>query len=279
MDSKRNRMKNIDPQLLLMIDFVKSLGLRVNTGTKARGHQGFFMHNRIDISSVISDERKKEVLVHEFAHYIHHKIEPNVIQNHGSLKVLFQFEDVKILEKELFEVTRFVDRNTALQRLYTKREEALNEIKQLDKQIKLHYPEFKRSYPFKPFDSALKKTDAVYLLKYDRVKVKTGFFKSTQEYSVKTFEKDFPQFNEHIKTYVLLKSQQRLLKRISSRIGRLNRYYKRPSELFARFVQGLYADKSFVGQIAPNAFYQFNKLLNEGYYYELGDFLEILNSH
>ena len=36
-----------------LIRYFKSLGLTVHTGTKARGHQGFFLNNRIDISKNI----------------------------------------------------------------------------------------------------------------------------------------------------------------------------------------------------------------------------------
>lgn len=35
-----------------LIRYFKSLGLTVHTGTKARGHQGFFLNNRIDISKI-----------------------------------------------------------------------------------------------------------------------------------------------------------------------------------------------------------------------------------
>ena len=33
-----------------LIKYFQSLGLTVHTTTKARGHQGFFLKNRIDIS-------------------------------------------------------------------------------------------------------------------------------------------------------------------------------------------------------------------------------------
>ena len=36
-----------------MVVYIRSLGLTVNTTTKARGHQGFFLKNRIDISANI----------------------------------------------------------------------------------------------------------------------------------------------------------------------------------------------------------------------------------
>ena len=40
-----------------LIKYLKSLGLEVHTSTKARGHQGFYLKNRIDISKNISPEK------------------------------------------------------------------------------------------------------------------------------------------------------------------------------------------------------------------------------
>lgn len=257
-----------------MIRFVEKLGINVNTNTKARGHQGFFMKNRIDISALLDTERKKQVLVHEFAHYIHYRLEEDVIRNHGTLEKLFYTQDVKTIEKELFTVTKHIDKNSALTRLNSQKDKVLGEIKLLDGKIKAKYPDFKRSYPFKIFDGPLKKSEAKYLLKYDRVKVKTPFLMRTKEYSVQNFSIDFPQFDETFETYILLKSQQRLLKRVSSRINRLNRYYKRPSELFARFIEGLYADSDFVFEHAPDSCERFFELLENNYYLELKSFIK-----
>ena len=39
-----------------LIKYLESLGLRVNTTTKARGHLGFFMKNRIDKEIVVNDD-------------------------------------------------------------------------------------------------------------------------------------------------------------------------------------------------------------------------------
>ena len=56
-----------------LIKYFRSLGIIVHTGTKARGHQGFFLKNRIDISKNIPENRVIPTLLHEFAHYIHYK--------------------------------------------------------------------------------------------------------------------------------------------------------------------------------------------------------------
>ena len=77
----------------ILVKFVKDCGISVNTGTRARGHQGFFLKNRIDISASIPYKRKIEVLIHEFTHYIHAKIDPEVFKNHGTLESLFPGAD------------------------------------------------------------------------------------------------------------------------------------------------------------------------------------------
>lgn len=257
-----------------MLNFVRSVGIVVNTNTRARGHQGFFMNKRIDISSILTPERKKEVLVHEFAHFIHSKLEPDVIKSHGSLSVLFNTNDVGLIEKELYELNRVFDKSSAFSNLILQKEFRLEKIKELDKKIKQTYPDFRRSYPFKKFENLLKKTDAKYLLKYDRVKVRTPFLRRIKVYSVETFREDFPQFDENIENYIILKAHQRVLKRVSLRLSRLNNYYKRPSELFARFVQNLYKDRHLTVQVAPNTYTRFRELLENGYYYNLKEFID-----
>ena len=72
-----------------LIDYFKSLGIDIHTSTKARGHQGFFLDGRIDISKNLPKEKVIPTLLHEFAHYIHSKLEKNTSKTGGSLKVLF----------------------------------------------------------------------------------------------------------------------------------------------------------------------------------------------
>ena len=79
--------------------FLRSLGITVNTKTKARGHQGFYLKNRIDISANIDYKRKIEVLIHEFTHYIHSKIDTDIHKTHGTLDKLFPNADIKKLRK------------------------------------------------------------------------------------------------------------------------------------------------------------------------------------
>ena len=51
-----------------LIKYFKSLGIDVHTTTKARGHQGFFLKNRIDISKNVPQNKLVQTLLHEFAH-------------------------------------------------------------------------------------------------------------------------------------------------------------------------------------------------------------------
>lgn len=256
-----------------MIEFIENLGLKVNTKTKARGHQGFFLKNRIDISSSLSNKRKIEVLIHEFTHYIHAKLDPLALKNQADLSVLFPKSDIKKIENELYQVTRFLEKNKAISKLDEQREETLKNIKYYDSLIKKEYPDFKRSYPCKSFEKEIKKTDAKYLLKYDRVQVKAMFLGKTSYYAVKNIDEDFPYLKSVYKNYIILKSHQRMLKRISGRINRLNKYYKKPTELFARFVEALFIDTAAVSDIAPHAYLVFCRELSENKYLELADFI------
>lgn len=256
-----------------MVVYLRSLGLVVNTNTKARGHQGFFLNNRIDISTSLSDKRKIEVLIHEFAHFIHFQIDDNVFKNHGSLENLFCNSDIKKIEDELYAVTRFVDSNKTYKTLERYKYSIGAEIKVLDKQIKAFYPDFKRSYSYSAIESKIKKTDAKYLLKYDRVLVKTMFLGRNHLYAIKNLDEDFPSLDDISKVYIKLKSKQRALKRISTKINRLERYYRRPTELFARFVEGLFIDTNKVTELAPYTYLVFCRELSQNKYLYLTDFI------
>ena len=95
-----------------LITYLKNIGLEVHTSTKARGHQGFYIKNRIDISKNIPKERIIPTLLHEFAHYIHSELEPFMARTGGTLQKLFNTENTSIYEKELLLVTNYVDKNS-----------------------------------------------------------------------------------------------------------------------------------------------------------------------
>ncbi len=259
----------------MLIKYFKTLGLVVHTTTKARGHQGFFLKNRIDISKNVKENRIIPTLLHEFAHYIHYKIEPNMNRTGGTLKALFCSDEYL---EELIKVTNFVDENSLCIRLYEHKDRVKTKIKEQDEIIKKYYPKFQRSKKFKEFDKYIRKSNARYLLKYDRVKlIEGGFFKRTVKlYTIDNIENDFTDMPKAFAAYIRLKSYQKKQSRISSRINKYKKYYEQPCELFARLVEGIYLDVEWVEAIAPNVTAKFFDLLNDGYYLELENVFNML---
>jgi len=265
----------------------------VYTNTKARGHQGFFLNNRIDISKNTKEDRVVPTLLHEFAHFIHNKIEPNMAKTGGSLFVLFNADDklfnsstyplfdLSTTKKELMLVTHFVDENSLCHRLHVHKDQIKKKIKSLEEIIKQDYPEFMRSKKFKEFDKYIKKSKARYLLRYDRIKFVApsllGLFKKFEVYTIDNLEKDFPEIPPAFCAYIRLKSAQKKQARNSKRINHLNKYYSKPTELFARLIEGLYLDPIKTQSLAPNATKRFFELLEIGYYYELKDVFQLLS--
>ncbi|MBR1908209.1 hypothetical protein IJ818_04665 [bacterium] len=265
-----NRIKTI-------IEYIEKQGIKVNTNTKARGHQGFFINGRIDISKNTPENRVIPTLLHEFSHYIHSLIEPSIAKTGGDLKILFNEEnDCSKIFEELVKVTNFVDENSLHKKLSYHQEQIKNKIKELDKEIKKEYPNFQRSKKFKELEKAVKKTNAKYFLKYDRVKIKGWLFQKSQILSIDNIEKDFPELKPSVTAFIRLKSYQKKQTRIAQRINKLDKYYKRPTELFARFVEGIYIDNETVKNLAPISYERFYNLLENGYYKNLKTILEKL---
>lgn len=263
MDCSRN---NVDE----VIEYLKSCGLEVNLNTQARGHQGFLLKNRIDISKKTPKDKIIQILLHEFAHYIHSLIEPDVNKTKGSIQLAFNTNE-DIFE-QLVAVTNSVDKNSKFELLKNHKNLVKSKILQQEKIIKSYYPNFQRSKKFKEFDKFIKFSKAKYLLKYDRVKYITPFLKRVEYYSVDTLEKDF-KITTPFAAYIRLKSYQRKQTRISAKINRLKKYYTSPTELFARFVESYYLDRKHTETIAPNAFKAFQHSLDTGYYLNLKEVL------
>lgn len=258
-----------------LIDFLEGLDIQVKTSTKARGHQGFFFKNRIDVSRHLHEERAVEVLVHEFAHYIHSKIDTDIYKSGGSLEKIFDLEDIEQIKKELLLVTSIVDKNSRHTTLKRLKNQVNLEIKELQEFIQLDYPNFMRSKKFKEFDRYIRFSKAKYLLKYDRVTLLSPFLKKKTILSVDSVTSDFTDMPKSFAAYIKLKSLQRKQARVSRRINKLNKYYSRPSELFARLVEGLFVDMEKIFEIAPASCERFFDLLNDGYYLEMRDFFEL----
>lgn len=256
------------------VRYLRTLGIEVHTTTKARGHQGFFCNNRIDISKNTPENRVVPTLMHEFAHYIHSQIEPDMPKTGGTFQALFK-SDNPLLAVELFKVTNFVDESSLCIKLSEHKERIKQKIFEYDKIIKKYYPKFRRSQKFKEFEKYIRHSDAKYLLKYDRVKVMGGFLQLFPKlYTINTIKQCFPDMPEAFVAYIRLKSLTKKQARVTARINKMNKYYKRPTELFARFVEGLYLDKEWVEAIAPFTCEKFFDLLEDGYYGSLRDVIK-----
>ena len=231
-------------RIIELREYLSSLGITVNIGkNKARGHKGIFMHRsdlcRIDVAEDVKEENILSVMLHEFAHYIHYNYDKKLL----SLDFIFG-EMTDELREELIKITvNEVPKEFAFA-LYAKKEELNGEIKNLVRRIKVYYPDFKLSQKNKKIEKEI--NGAIkYLLKYDRV----NFFGKL--YSIdKISEYDL---KEEVKLYLLISSKQRAVKRINSRINRLNKYYNNLSELFARFLDSYYTKTDYTKDIAPTA--------------------------
>lgn len=256
-----------------LVKYLESLGIEVHLDTKARGHSGFCTNRRIDISKNLSNERAIEVLLHEFAHYIHYKIEPEITKTAGTLEKLFNIKDVKEIENELFQITLIVFDNTPIRKMTAMKDSLSIKIKEERSRIKEIYPNFQTTKKFKEFEKFIKHSNAKYLLKYDRVLIKGGWFKKDNILSVKTIETDFPQMPRAFVSYIKMKSYERRRNRLNARIAKINRYLKQPTELFARFFELFCTDKEAVKNLAPAAYTRFCELKVQGYYPYINDSL------
>lgn len=248
------------------VKYLESLGIEVHLDTKARGHSGFCTSRRIDISKNLCEERAVEVLLHEFAHYIHYKLEPEIIKTAGTLEKLFNTNDVKEIESELFQITLIVFDNTPIRKMMTMKESLTAKIKEERNRIKEIYPDFQATKKFNEFEKFIRHSNAKYLLKYDRVLIKGGWFKKDNILSIKTIETDFPQMPKAFISYIKMKSYERRRNRFNARIAKINRYLKQPTELFARFFELFCTDKEAVKNLAPVAYMRFCELKRQGYY-------------
>lgn len=225
-----------------LVKYFESLGIEVCTDTDAHGHQGYFSDNKIEISSSIKKRKLVPTLLHEFSHYIHTKIEQDLLQTGGNISAVFNLSDADINEEdfqqELFEVTNFVDKGSLCTILKSCKEKLNNKINKLETKIKRDCSEFKIN-------------------------------KNIKDSSLNAF-----QDNLAYKELLSVKNEKQ---RICRCINKYIKYYSTPAELFARFVEGLFIDSEKVKNIAPNAYKRFFNLLEKGYYHELKNIFQILS--
>lgn len=255
-----------------LANYIKSLGVDVNIyKNNARGNRGFFSVKdgkyRIDISKKLSDKDLFEVLIHEFAHYIHYRYDKN-------LKNLdFIFNDYDNIENELIELTVCSIPKDEAKALFMQKEKINNDINVLTRKIKNEYPNFSKSKNIVELDKLVNKTALKYFLKHDRIKV-VDFF-SIKLYDINKLEIDFKDEKEVLKSYVLLKSKQRMLKRINSKINRLNKYFNSPTELFARAFSLYITQRNLLEKKAPKTLKEFDNAVNNNKITLINQLIEI----
>jgi hypothetical protein len=249
MVSKRNR-------ILELTNYLESLGIQVNVGkNKAFGNKGVFKAvkdvYRIDIAKGQCDEAIISTLAHEFAHFVHYQYDKSL----KNLDFIFPSND-GILE-ELIAITVQILPKSTIKPLFDKKEALKQEILIFEKKLNELYPDFKKNIKYKKIEQKIKNTNLKYLLKYDKVKLIE--FYDTKVYSIE----DLQGVENDVELYLQLKSKMRALKRVHSKISRMNKYYNLPTELFARSFELYVSNSSLLEKIAPKIFLIYNQLLIE----------------
>ena len=264
MASERNR-------ILDLIDYVRTCGIVVNFGkNKARGNRGFFKvvgkDFRIDIAKGLSENYILGTISHEFAHYVHYTYDKNL----KDLGFVFSLMDDDIVE-ELLKITVELLPKSSVEPFFKKKEVLEKDINLLMSKLYDSCPDFKKSNGVKLIENRIKNTDMKYLLKYDMVNVQsiTG---AVKKYSIGSLSMD-----SEIEIYLHLKSKQRALKRLNSRIARLNKYYNLPTELFARAFEMYILNKDKLAQIAPSVYKDINDAIIFGKLPLLCNFVKIIS--
>ena len=250
MANKRNR-------ILDLTNYLESIGITVNIAkNKAQGKKGFFKvknnNYRIDIAKGLDEEETIRTLSHEFAHYIHY-------QNDKTLKSLsFIFPDNDDVLEELISITVNSILKDSIKPIFNEIEKLKKEITFYTEDIKKDIPEFKEGSNCDVLEKKIKKTSLKYLLKKDVVKIIGPF--SSEILNVNLLEG-----NSIEEKYVLLKSKQRLLKRLRTRVSTLNKYYNTPTELFARSFEAFIYEENYLKENSPiiyNCYKKFTKKIN-----------------
>ena len=262
-----------------LITHILKEGIDLRTNTKARGNLGLYSENRIDIHKKLPDNKFIEVLLHEYAHVIHKKLEIDMAKTGGNIEVLFKTDETDKLKEELINVTKFVDENALLLKFEAKKYTYKIKIKAYENLIKNEYPNFLKSKPFPEFEKYIKKSDARFLLKYDKVRLLTPFLRREKYYTIDTIEQDFPKMPHSFCLYIRICSLTRKARSVQKRKNKLKKYYEKPSELFARFVQALFVNENYVKELAPITYSRFFSLLNDGYYGNLDKVIALIQEN
>jgi hypothetical protein len=241
-------MANQRNRLISLINYIESCGITINLAkNKARGHRGYFKTDgknfRIDLSKELKDDDILKTLAHEFAHFVHYNYD-------NTLKSLdFIFEDENKFIDELIDITVLTIPKCSVEPIFKIKSNLEKDILDLQKQLD------KFSIDTKQLEKNIKNTKLKYLLKYDKVKLLDGF--KTTQLSI-----DLLGYSTDIEIYLHLSSKKRALKKIHSKITRLNKYYNSPTELFARSFELYISNPEILKTKAPNV-YNFYKNIKE----------------
>lgn len=262
-------------RILELEKYIKSLGITVNLGkNRAQGNKGFFKTNalsyRIDISKNLSEDDKLRVLVHEIIHYFHYI-------NDKSLKSLdFIFSShTNEFEEDLLKLTvDSVPKNFA-EKLFKQKEIIISDIKDITEQIRSEVPNIKLSDKNNKIKKDIQKFPYKYLLKFDRVRVLSGF--NYKIYTLENLKNDFQDISPLHENYLKLCSLKRNLNRINNKISRINRYYNSPTELLARSFEYYWFNPEYTKKNTPNLYNYYTNIIKENKFEILKYISEILS--
>lgn len=243
MVSQRNRV-------IRLSEYIKNCGVEVNIArNKARGNHGFFKVQgnkfRIDISKEISEDETVTVLIHEFAHFVHYNYDKK-------LKDLsFIFKDLTdTIQEELINITVSSISKKEIKPFFEKKSLLKKDIQDLTNLILESCDKKKLTECVGILEKDIKSKGLNFLLKYDRVKLLKGF--TPKLYTISNLDNNSEGLLNTSVLYLKLNSKQRELKRLNSKISRINKYYNSPTELFARAFTIYLTDREQMRKIAPN---------------------------
>lgn len=253
-----------------IIKYIESTGILVNIAkNKARGNQGFFLAGnnvyRIDISKNVERDDWLNILLHEFAHYVHYCHDKSL----NSLDFIFGKMSEEEFEELIGVTVETIPKDDA-KKLYAQKSELSENISKLASKLKGNFPGFKISGSNKEIEKKIS-FPAKYLLRYDKIKI------CNKIYTVSNIKEDFSLMSDCEIAYIQLKSSQRSLARINSRINKLNKYYNNPTELWARFCTMFFTNRSLAQKIAPSLSKKLLKIIERGQIKELSVINKILN--
>ena len=260
-------MVNQRNRVIKLKKYLETIGIEINIGkNKARGNKGVFVsvnnNYRIDIAKSMSDEDIFSTMLHEYTHFVHYKYDKTL----KSFDFMFPDFSDEMMQELINISVEYVPKEFAA-KLFNTKDKINSEIQQLQLLIKKDIPNFQLSKPCIKIENRM--TNIVkYFLKYDRVKI------MNKTYCIEDIIHNTPGIHQNVIYYIQLKSKQRMLRRINSRICRLNKYYNKPTELIARFVELFFTKSDIAQKIAPLCVQSFKKALHNNLE---KDFLQIQN--